>query len=91
MKTFFGWLLALIISASCSAQVNIPMGGTSPPSDSGHKTTHFTSRSPDGKRTGQKRQANPRCRGLSEEHEDAGDEDLHIAETMAPIVFPNFL
>ncbi len=44
MKTVFGWLLALIISASCSAQVNIPMGGTSPSNDSGHKTTHFTSR-----------------------------------------------
>ncbi len=44
MKTFFGWLVLLIISASCSAQVSIPMGGTSPSSDNGHKTTHFTSR-----------------------------------------------
>ena len=44
MKTVFGWLVLLIISASCSAQVNIPMGGTSPSNDSGHKTTHFTSR-----------------------------------------------
>jgi hypothetical protein len=44
MKTLFGWLVVLVISASCSAQVSIPMGGTSPSSDTGHKTTHFTSR-----------------------------------------------
>jgi hypothetical protein len=44
MKTLFGCLVVLVISASCSAQVSIPMGGTSPSSDTGHKTTHFTSR-----------------------------------------------
>jgi hypothetical protein len=44
MKRTFGTLLLLVVALSCRAQLTIPMGGTSPSSDDGHKTTHFTSR-----------------------------------------------
>jgi len=44
MKWAFGTFLILLLALSCSAQVQIPMGGTSPSDDSARKSTHFTSR-----------------------------------------------
>lgn len=44
MKWAFGTSLVLLVALSCSAQVQIPMGGSSPSSDNGRKTTRFTTR-----------------------------------------------
>jgi hypothetical protein len=44
MTRAFGTSLVLLIALTCSAQLTIPMGGTSPSSDNGHKTGRFTSR-----------------------------------------------
>ena len=44
MRTFkiLGFAIVLLAAASCSAQLEIPLGGTSP--DGGHKATRVTSR-----------------------------------------------
>ena len=93
MKRTFGTLLLLVVALSCRAQLTIPMGGTSPSSDDGHKTTHFTSRILTG--TVLDKSDKPIANAvvylknlhtqditthLSEEHEDAGHEELHFPD-----------
>lgn len=44
MNRLLGTFVVLLVALTCSAQLSIPLGGTSSDDNSNHKPTHFTSR-----------------------------------------------